>query len=883
MIGNIKLTDCKNHHFFALIKHVALFILLISFKLEGQYRFDYVIDSSEVEQCCPCSQWKQFPEGRWCCDTMEAIEGAFSLRHCFDNPEEGCDYLVFRHDPISFSDSFSVSFRLRHGFAPSSQNNWQLAVLAEFSEAEILSGIVVGVNYKGSDDLVKIWGVNAGVIEEWCTSSLNYQEQVGTALAPLFQLEWDGSSHLSLYCSLDPLNQVPELIGSCRPESLPTGRELVLRYRYTSSRDRALWMDSLILDGDFEKDTISPVVCDVEVVDGRTLRIGFSERVVKPDTLMFMLHAQESFGGVSPDSLEELEQGVLISFLKAFPNRLPCELHVQGVEDLEGNFLRDTVVPLMRNEAEWGDLVFNELLFDPDPPVRYDAEYLEFYLRSDYQLNMEGWQLKVNERSYELSSYLANDAISSAPGEYVLVQGITLPNGGAVLSLYSSEGKLIHAATYRVPWDGANWKKEGGWSLESPDVNQLCTVSWNWQFSNDPSGGTPGQANSMLANLVDKEAPVLLFAGLGDPGECLLYYSEPLRLSEEVKTGIRLYPGGVEPQRVEAIEPLSEILSLSFSEDFHQWLSFRLSLPELIDCKGNVALSDEFRAGALSHALYGSVVINEIMYDPEEGKPEYLEIYLPGKKFYDLRDLSIHFVEEGGEADHPVALSSCSRLILPGQYLVLAKCVAHLADAYGLELSGRWVEVEELPALRNSSGTIYLTDRAGNVVDMVVYSDAMHLELLDDPTGISLERVSWHRSAIDPDNWHSAASLDGYATPGRRNSQSPGESDPRGLLTVEPEVFSPDMDGYDDLLEIVIRTGGQDWVVGLWITDLHGNQIRVLANNHSTGPLITYTWDGEGENGSMQPMGFYVVHVRAYQPVTGEQWIRRKAVGLVYR
>ncbi len=237
---------------------------------------------------------------------MEAIEGASSLHHCFDNPEEGCDYLVFRHDPINFSDSFSVSFRLRHGFAPSSQNNWQVAVLAEFS-TKIISGIVVGVNYIGSDDLVKIWGVHEGVIEEWCASSLNYQEQVGTALAPLFRLEWDGSNQLSLYGSLDPINQIPELIGSCRPEGIPMGRELVLRYRYTSSRDRALWMDRLLLDGNFEKDTISPVVGDVEVVDGRTLRLGFSERVVKPSKLMFTLHVEESSEGVSPDSLEELE------------------------------------------------------------------------------------------------------------------------------------------------------------------------------------------------------------------------------------------------------------------------------------------------------------------------------------------------------------------------------------------------------------------------------------------------------------------------------------------------------------------------------------------------------------------------------------------------
>jgi len=157
------------------------------------------------------------------------------------------------------------------------------------------------------------------------------------------------------------------------------------------------------------------------------------------------------------------------------------------------------------------------------------------------------------------------------------------------------------------------------------------------------------------------------------------------------------------------------------------------------------------------------------------------------------------------------------------------------------------------------------------------------MELLDDPRGISLERISEKRSGLDPDNWHSAASIAGYATPGRENSQSLALSDSDLLLDVSTEVFSPDNDGYNDLLEIFISTHGNDWVIGLMITDLQGNRIRVLANMHLAGPAVTYTWDGEGENGEMQAMGFYVIHARGYHPATGEQWIRRKAIGLVYR
>jgi hypothetical protein len=579
----------------------------------------------------------------------------------------------------------------------------------------------------------------------------------------------------------------------------------------------------------------------------------------------------------------------VLSFQEAIPNRIPQQLLVSQVADPDGNQMRDTLLMVMRNEADWGDLVFNEVMADPDPAVRYENEYLELFNRSDYHLDLEGWWLKVNERSYPLEPSLIDPASSGEfhmgliPGAYLVVSGLTLPNEGALLSLYSSEGRLVHAVSYKVPWDGAEWKKEGGWSLESPDAEQLCRISSNWEFSNDPGGGTPGRINSKQTILVDRDPPVLLYAGLEGTGTCLLHYSEPIRFVDGVTPSFTLDPGGVEPDSFRILDPLSDVLQLSFPEDFSMWTNYRLSLSGLTDCSGNPAAADEYRAGKVSSPVYGSVVINEIMYDPEEGNPAFVELYLPGEHSYDLQDLSIHLAEEGGSPDKPLPLSSHSRLFIPGQYLVLTECAEQLQEAYQLELSGRWVEVEGLSGIKRSSGIIYLTDRAGNVVDMAAYNNEMHMELLDDPRGISLERVLTERSGMDPENWHSAASMAGYATPGRVNSQSTGISESKKLLEVQPEVFSPDNDGYNDCLNITITTGGHEWVVGLVITDLQGNRVRVLANNHLAAPSVTYIWDGEGENGTIQPMGFYVVHARGYCPASGERWVRRRAVGLVYR
>ena len=871
--------------------------MLFSFKLEGQYRFDFENDSWGGDGCCLCGEWTQVPEARWCCDSLAPLEGAFSLHHCYDNPGEGCDYLLLRHDPVNQAEPFSCSFRVRHGFEPSSQNNWQLVLGAEFrngtdagEDSPVLwKGLVLGVDYYGSDDLVKIWQVDEAVAELLCSTPLNYQDQVGTDLSPLFILQGDGEDGLDLFVSIHPDTGDTVRLCSCRTEGFRWGRHLAVRYRYSALRDRGLWLDNLVLEGCFEPDTVAPRLIHAEVLNERTLKLDFSEAVRDPSPGLFRLCPQEDTTGRMPDSLSGTDRSLELVFGEAIPNRVPRLLRISGVEDPDGNRSRDTVVEILRNEAAWGDLVFNEVMADPEPAVRLKGEYLELYNRSGFPLDLEGWLLKVSERNYLLDTSMTviqggeTSPLTVSPGGFAVLRGITLPNDGATLSIYSREGHLIHAAAYRIPWDGPDWKKEGGWSLESPDPELVCGISSGWLYSTDPDGGTPGRLNSVRETRADTEAPVMLYSGLGEAGEWLVYYDEPVRLPPDVRSAILLDPGGLRPDSVWLIPPLDRTLQLRFPEDFREWSRYRLTVSGIRDCQGNRAGEEVVEAGALAEPGAGLVVINEIMYDPLDGKAEYVELWLQGERAVDLADFSIHMVEEEGIPDRPVALSPRSRLFLPGQYLVLTPSAGQLMQGYGLETSGRWVEMEDWPGLKNSSGKVYLTDRAGKVVDMAVYRDDMHMELLADPGGISLERIIAGGDGTNPDNWHSASSASGYATPGERNSQSLPEEYTDRLLEVSPEVFSPDNDGYNDLLRVTVSTGSPGWIIGVFITDLQGNRIRELANNHLAGPVQTYSWDGEGGDGSLQPMGFYVVHARGFNPATGERWIRRKGVGLRYR
>ncbi len=52
-------------------------------------------------------------------------------------------------------------------------------------------------------------------------------------------------------------------------------------------------------------------------------------------------------------------------------------------------------VSVMRNDAEWGDVVINEVMADPDPGAgEFLGEYVELFNRSDYPVQLEGWRLR---------------------------------------------------------------------------------------------------------------------------------------------------------------------------------------------------------------------------------------------------------------------------------------------------------------------------------------------------------------------------------------------------------------------------------------------------------------------------------------------------------
>jgi hypothetical protein len=162
-----------------------------------------------------------------------------------------------------------------------------------------------------------------------------------------------------------------------------------------------------------------------------------------------------------------------------------------------------------------------------------------------------------------------------------------------------------------------------------------------------------------------------------------------------------------------------------------------------------------------------------------------------------------------------------------------------------------------MPSMGDVKGEVLVLDMHLNGIDEIVYHKEMHHPALISPEGVSLERINFASGSSS--NWHSASSTEGYGTPGRRNSQYRDGDRGTGLLMVEPELFTPNMDGKDDYLMIRYRFPSPGCRASILIVDPHGRVVRYIAVRELLGTEGFYTWDGTDNNGRITRTGIYLI------------------------
>ena len=297
------------------------------------------------------------------------------------------------------------------------------------------------------------------------------------------------------------------------------------------------------------------------------------------------------------------------------------------------------------------------------------------------------------------------------------------------------------------------------------------------------------------------------------------------------------------------------------------------------DCLGNSIADKNSAQIALANTdiRTNDVLINEILFNPKVGGSDFLELYNASDKIFNLADFTVANTDNGLisgfeniETDY---------LFFPQTYIVISADILNVKNEYLDETANDALLLEnDLPTFPDDEGGVLLLYN-GSSIDGFEYSNDWHHTLIVEEEGISLERVDFNTETQNQDNWHSAASDVGYATPSYKNSQFiDNDSISTGEVWLTNKTFSPDFDGFQDFLLINYQVEQSGFTANIDIYDANGRWTKRIAKNEILGIHGFYKWDGTTDNGTKARMGIYIVFVELVHPSGTVQRIKKTAV-----
>lgn len=562
---------------------------------------------------------------------------------------------------------------------------------------------------------------------------------------------------------------------------------------------------------------------------------------------------------------------VLLIFNTPLDSGIINVLTVNNVKDCPGNSISspisiELVIPAT---PEFRDVVINELMPDPTPSVGLpEAEFIEIYNASDKIFELKDWTIGDNSIQSILSARLFK------PGEFLIIcareseqafsnfgptqgqnQFPSLGNSGDKIQLMDSRGLLIDQIEYDPSWYTDPNKSSGGYTLEQLRPQNGCTGFFNFSSPRSSTGGTPGQINSVNDTTEDLSGPELIKINVITNDSLVLFFDKGLSFSSIDPNSFSFTDNNI-------VLNLNQIgqsqLSLKLLTAIDTAVVIQLNIDSLKDCNDNLSTDLTFDFVLPQLADFNDLVINEILFNPKSGGSDFIELYNKSDKILSLENWEIANFEDDSISNKRLIIEE-PFLLFPSDYIVLTTNKAYVGNVYPNAVNENILEINSLPSFNDDEGRAILLDNDNELIDDLIYSDDLHFPLLADDEGVTLERVDPNRSTNAQGNFQSAAESEGFGTPGYINSQFFSGQRFEGDFTVEPEIFSPDNDGIQDVVNFNYVMPSAGFVGTITIYDKQGRLIRTLVNNELLANQGTFVWNGLNDEDQKARIGVYLV------------------------
>ena len=450
------------------------------------------------------------------------------------NAAEGGSSMV--QTAITLSDSIFWSMELELDFAPSTSNFLDYWLLVDDPSSDMPSGFLLRFGESGSDDAIQFLEVIDGSEIMIASGDMG---QIASGFDLRVQMQKDAGDEWVL--TTQDLGAEPLPAESFRvvhaTSDLTGSHMLGWLCDYTSTRTDRFFFDNIVVR-DLLPDTEAPSLVFASIINSRKILVQFSEAMDEAsarNTANYKL----SVGGreIAVESIVASagRSDILCLEIADFPSGQVGRLTIAGITDVVGNSLAQTTVELtLAVTPELGDIVLNEILYDPLPGR--DADFVEIINVSDKFLSLDSvFFARANSTAtdvkIETGTRMDPNQILAFTDDQEEIRDIYLPPSEAniielnitnyvndegnvsVYSILDGQRILLDSFDYTDDFHSPILTSD---SREGISLERISTVSEtndgnNWfSASTSVNNGTPGYENSQRSSPITGDEMVAL-------------------------------------------------------------------------------------------------------------------------------------------------------------------------------------------------------------------------------------------------------------------------------------------------------------------------------------------------------------------------------------
>ena len=449
---------------------------------------------------------------KWTGDTLEFIVNSDFKLQLNAPSNTDTSYLCVETGTLNFNANISWEFYIKLDFSPSNNNNVRYYLTSNNNNLKgYLEGYFIRVGENGSLDKLKLYrqdGLNTTLLGSSIHTSFGVNPEFRVRINRDINGNWEVLSD-----STGGNNFIYELGVSDNNHTFSTFSGLWCKH--TSSNNDNFFFDDINISGSVIVDSLSPYVEAAIVTGKNSIELQFSEPL-NQTVLDVNNYNLISSNFPNPSSINTTLSGYDLIFQDSFFGNQTLELTISNIEDLSGNIMFDTLQILVPDTAQAGEVLINEVLFDP---LSGGSDYVEIVNNSNKSFDIYKYfiadfdngisNLKQIDQHFILSpgnfallsedsSQILNDYPTNNHQAFIQMDIPSYPNDSATIYILSPDSIVLNKFSYTDDMHFELIKDPEGVSLERILINSNnSNANLTWHSAAENVGwGTPGVANS---------------------------------------------------------------------------------------------------------------------------------------------------------------------------------------------------------------------------------------------------------------------------------------------------------------------------------------------------------------------------------------------------